>query len=82
MDTYSQEQLGEFLELWRRPGGVLSRDQVRALLAWSETPTESRTALEVELTTLEQSVSARPLAPNQRRGHNSLWDRVRGIFHR
>lgn len=80
METHSAEQLGEFLELWRRPEGVLSSDQLRALIVWSGTPDGEREALQADLDTTEQVVSAKPLAPNERRGHNSFLDRVRGFF--
>jgi hypothetical protein len=74
------EQPDELLALWRRPGGVLSREQTRALLAWDGTPSDVRPALEADLATMEQSVDPRPLAPNERRGHNSFLDRLRGLF--
>ena len=81
-DTFAPEELGELLELWRRPEGVLSPPQLRALIAWSGTPAEERDALQVDLDSFEQVAEAMPLKPNQRRGHVSLLDRVRGFFSR
>lgn len=80
--TYNREQLTELLHAWRRPGGVLAPDQLRALIAWSGTPEEDREALEVSLAATRQQVDAEPLTPQQRRGHVSRLDRVRGFLHR
>lgn len=66
--------------MWRRPNAVLSREQVRALIGWDGVSPDELQALESDLATMEQSVEAKPLAPNQRRGHNSLLDRLRGAF--
>ena len=81
-ETHAPGELREYLECWKLPGGTLAPNQIRALLAWSGTPDEEREALSTTLATMEQQVPARPLAPNQRRGHNSWLDRVRGIFRR
>jgi hypothetical protein len=80
--TYNREQLTELLHTWRRPGGVLAPDQLRALIAWSGTPDEDREALEVSLAATRQQVDAEPLAPQQRRGHVSRLDRVLHLFRR
>lgn len=79
---HTPEQLREYLERWRLPGGRLARDQVRALIAWSETPEADREGLKKSLELMHQQVPARPLAPNQRRGHVSWLDRLRGVFRR
>ena len=80
--SYTPEQLGEFLELWRRPEGVLTPDQLRALIAWSGTPDEERDAVRSELNSRQQEAKAKPLAPNQRRGHVSLLERARAFLSR
>jgi hypothetical protein len=80
--TYRTEQLAQLLDAWRQPGGVLAPDQLRGLIAWSGTTDEDREALEASLSTTRQQVEAKPLAPQQRRGHVSLLDRVRGFFDR
>ena len=73
----SQEptKLREYLECWQLPG-----DQIRALLAWEGTPEEDREGLEQDLAATEQQVPPKSLAPNQRRGHNSWLDRIKGFF--
>ncbi|MBA2295824.1 MAG: hypothetical protein H0W16_11910 [Actinobacteria bacterium] len=81
-DGYTDEQLREFLECWRRPGGVLARPQLRALVGWSGTPDEELGALEVSLEATTQHVEAKPLSPNQRRGHVSWLDRLRSLLGR
>ena len=80
--TYSTEQLRELLDAWRRPGGVLAPDQLRALIEWSGTTDADREALETSLSATQQQVEATPLAPQQRRGHVSWLDRLRGFFSR
>ena len=81
-ETYTTEQLQEFLHCWTLPGGVLAPDQARALLAWSGTPEEERPALKESIAATEQQVEAKPLAPNQRRGHISWLDRIKHIVGR
>jgi hypothetical protein len=77
---HSPEQLTEYLECWRLPGGKLAPDQVRALLAWSGTPDDQRDGLKATLDTMTQQVPARSLAPDQRRGHVSWLERLKGLF--
>jgi hypothetical protein len=81
-DAHGRDELAELLEVWRRPGTVLAPDQLRELLAWSGTPQRDRPALESALGATQQQVDATPLAPQQRRGHVSRLDRVRGLFRR
>jgi hypothetical protein len=76
------EELEELLRAWQRPGGVLPRDQLRALLAWSGTPDEERAGLEAALAATEQEVEAERLSPKQRRGHVSRLDRLKHLFGR
>lgn len=80
--THTPDELSELLEAWRRPGGILAPDQLRALIAWNETPAGDREALKASLAVTEQQVEAKPLAPQQRRGHVSWLDRLRGLFRR
>jgi hypothetical protein len=81
-DTYTNEQLQDFLHCWTLPGGTLPPDQARALLAWSETPDEERRALTASIAATEQQVEAKRLAPNQRRGHVSWLDRLKHVLGR
>lgn len=81
-ETYTDEQLQEFLHCWSLPGGTLPPQQARALLAWSGTPSEERKALKASIAATEQQVEARPLAPNERRGHVGLVDRVKHVLGR
>jgi len=77
-----RRELADLLEAWRRPGVVLTPDQMRALIGWRETPEGDRAALRSALETTQQQVEAKPLAPQQRRGHVSWLDRLRGLFRR
>jgi hypothetical protein len=79
-DTYSRRQLADLLEASRRPGVILTRDQLRALIGWSGTPESDRAALREALELTQQQVDARSLAPQQRRGHVSWLDRLRGLL--
>ena len=81
-ESHAPEQLREYLHCWTLPGGTLAPEQVRALLAWDETPEEERPRLKASLATMQQQVPAKPLAPNQRRGHVSWRDRLTGLFRR
>jgi hypothetical protein len=82
MTARSEAELQALLDSWRRPGVVLSREQLRSLVDWSGTPAEERGALEASLAATVQQVEAKPLAPNQRRGHVGWLDRVRALFGR
>ena len=79
-DDPRQDELRTYLECWRLPGGRLAPEQMRALLAWSETPDEDRAGLEESLEATRQQVPARTLAPDQRRGHVSWIERLKGAF--
>jgi len=79
---YTPEELHGLLEFSRKPGGILTPEQLRALVDWSETPDVEREALSDSLESTRQQVKAEPLAPNQRRGHVSLRDRIASIFRR
>jgi hypothetical protein len=79
---HSPEELQEYLHCWTLPGGKLAPEQARALLAWSGTPEEERPRLRASLETMQQQVPARSLAPDQRRGHVSWLDRLKGLFRR
>ena len=77
---HSTEQLREYLECWRLPGGRLAPGQMRALLDWDETSPQERAGLEESLAQTRQEVPARSLAPDQRRGHVSWIERLKGVF--
>ena len=77
-----QDELREYLECWRLPGGTLAPDQMRALLDWGGTPEEEKAGLEESLALTRQQVPTRSLAPDQRRGHVSWVDRLKGVFRR
>ena len=79
-EEHGPEELREYLECWRLPGGRLTPNQMRALLDWSETPGEERKGIEESLALTRQQVPARSLAPDQRRGHVSWLERLRGLF--
>ena len=79
---HSSAQLQEYLHCWTLPGGRLAPDQVRALLAWEGTPDDQRDGLQASLAGMQQSVPAQPLAPDQRRGHVSWLDRLKGFLQR
>jgi hypothetical protein len=81
-DPHAPEQLHEYLHCWTLPGGTLALEQVRALLAWDETPHEERPRLRASLATMRQQVPATPLTPTQRRGHVSWGDRIKALFRR
>ena len=78
----TEEELQEYLRCWQLPGGVLAPDQLRGLLVWSGTPDEERERLRASLASTQQQVDAKPLAPNQRRGHVSWLDRVKHLLGR
>ena len=81
-ETYTEDELHEFLHCWSLPGGTLPPGQARALLAWSGTPDEEREALKATVAATEQQVEAAPLAPTQRRGHVGWVDRVKHVLGR
>jgi hypothetical protein len=74
---HTEEELREYLHCWTLPGGRLTPDQTRALIAWDGTPETERAGLEADLASTQQQVPAEPLAPNQRRGHVSWLDRLK-----
>jgi hypothetical protein len=76
----NHEELREYLECWRLPAGRLAPDQLRALLAWSGTPEEEKAGLRESLALTRQQVPTRSLAPDQRRGHVSWVERLKGVF--
>ena len=78
----TQEQLHEYMRCWTLPGGLLTPDQTRALLAWDGTPETERAGLEAHLGSTEQQAAAEALAPDQRRGHVSWLDRLEHYFRR
>ena len=81
-NAHTQEQLQEYLHCWQLPGGRLAPDQAKALLDWDGTPDEERNALKASLALTQQQVEAKPLTPNQRRGHVSWLDRLKHLVGR
>jgi len=81
-ETHTQEELQKYLHWWQLPGGRLAPDQARALLAWEGTPESEREALKASIRATQQEVEAKPLAPNQRRGHVSRLDRIKALLGR
>jgi hypothetical protein len=79
---HSQEELQEYLHCWTLPGGRLTPEQARALLAWDGTPDAERPGLEADLAAAQQQVPAEPLAPHQRRGHVSWLDSLKHFLRR
>jgi len=77
---HNPEQLREYLDCWRLPGGRLEPAQARALLEWSGTPDDEKDVLRKSLELTQQRVPTRSLAPTQRRGHVGWLDRLRGVF--
>ena len=61
------ERLAECLECWRSAAGTLTANQIRALLAWGETPYTERERLKASLAIIQQR-------------HDSRLDRMKGIF--
>jgi hypothetical protein len=80
--SHAPEQLHEYLHCWTLPGGTLAPEQVRALLAWDETPEEERPRLRASLATMQQQVPATALEPTQRRGHVGWRDRIKAFLRR
>ena len=44
-ENHTPERLSEYLDFWRSPFGALTANQIRALLAWRETPYSERERL-------------------------------------
>jgi hypothetical protein len=93
--SYSDDSLRQLLELHRTPDGVLSTDQMRALVMWEQTPEDVRLELEQELRergptperaplTLreEEYLREKGLLENTAANSPSLLDRVRSLFRR
>jgi len=81
-NSHGPEQLREYLHCWTLPGGTLAPEQVRALLAWDETPDDERPRLRASLGTMAQQVPATPLTATQRRGHVGWRDRITAFLRR
>jgi hypothetical protein len=60
MRTYDQDQLRQLIELWERDIGVLSSDQLQALVEWEETPEDVRARLKDEMAELGAGIQAVP----------------------
>ena len=82
---HTPERLSEYLAFWRSPFGALTANQIRALLAWRETPYAERERLKASLAIVQRrEAQARSLAPapalSPRNRHNSRLGRLKGIF--
>ena len=77
---HTQEELRDYLHCWTLPGGLLTPEQTRALLAWDGTPDTERARLKAHLASARQEVATEPLAPNQRRGHVGWLDRLKHVL--
>jgi hypothetical protein len=64
----NHEELREYLECWRLPGGRLGTSE------------EEKAGLRESLALTRQQVPTRSLAPHQRRGHVSWVERLKGVF--
>jgi hypothetical protein len=63
--TYDSDQLRELLELWKRGDGILSSDQLQALVDWEETPEDARAQLKDKIAQLGAGIRATPDTPAQ-----------------
>jgi hypothetical protein len=81
-ESHAPEHLREYLHCWTVPGGRLAPEQMRALLAWEETPEDERPGLREALANTRQEVPASVLAPTQRRGHVGWRDRIVAFIRR
>ena len=82
---HTPERLSEYLDFWRSPFGALTANQIRALLAWRETPYSEIERLKASLAIIQQrELQARLLAPapapNPPHRNNSRLRRLKGIF--
>jgi hypothetical protein len=83
--NHTPERLSEYLDFWRSPFGALTANQIRALLAWRETPYSEIERLKASLAIIQQrELQARLLAPapapNPPNRNNSRLRRLKGIF--
>jgi hypothetical protein len=86
-EKHTPERLTEYLDFWRGPFGTLTADQIRALLAWRETPYAERERLKASLAIVQQhEAQARSLAPahaparSPGNRHDSRLGRLKGIL--
>ena len=81
-DEHPPERLSEYLDLWRSPSGALTANQIRALLAWRETPYAEREGLKAGLAIIQLREAQARLAPAPcpRHRQNCRLRRLKGIF--
>lgn len=81
-EQHTPERLSEYLDFWRSPFGTLTANQIRALLAWRETPHAEKERLKAGLAIIQKrEVEARSLAPpNPPNRHDSRPGRLKRIF--
>ena len=63
-ENHTPERLSEYLDFWRSPFGALTANQIRALLAWRETPYSEIERLKASLAIIQQARSLAPKRPN------------------
>jgi hypothetical protein len=93
--SYNDDSLRQLLAVRDEPSGVLSRDQIEALIEWEQTPDGARRELEAELRQLGPSPddTPAPLTPRETEHLKglleeepsepaSLLDRLRSFFRR
>jgi len=82
-EQHTSERLSEYLDFWRSPFGALTANQIRALLAWHETPYNERERLKTSLAIIQKregqsrSLATAP-SPNPNPG-NRHRSRLRGL---
>ena len=84
-EELTPERLSEYLDFWRSPFGALTANQIRALLAWGETPNAEIERLKASLATIQKrEAGTRSLAPapdpSPPNRHNGRLGRLKGIF--
>ena len=81
-EEHTPERLSEYLDLWQSPSGALTADQIRALLAWHDTPYGERERLKASLAIIQLREAQARLAPapGPRNRQNSRLRRLKGIF--
>jgi hypothetical protein len=84
-EKHTPERLSEYLDFWRSPFGALTANQIRALLAWRETPYSEIERLKASLAIIQQrELQARLLAPapapDPPNRNNSRLRRLKRIF--
>ena len=72
MGSYTEDELRQFLTISQKEDGMLTADQISALLGWDGTPEQLRDVLSMRLDELERhaaSTKPEPLRPDQEADH-------------